>query len=257
MELLNCVTTKKENHWCLHESPETPEFAYVLRITDPHQWQSYSSHWVCLRDRGTKGRREEFSFLSFCSRYSHILCFEQWFPTLSLPHMAVLERCATVSSECMWSTPFRKVPWVHSGLHKASRPLVSYTTGLICHGSMGVIITGTWFWNHTLICLFNLSFVYIYIRLSIFQGYSHGQTQNSLMPWSHTTSFLHLTTPAVQLSFWFHSSATSYWTKDMLWLGHLLILLSESPSVLLTSKKGKFKPLSPNDTLHFLIFCFL
>lgn len=77
--------------------------------------------------------------------------------------------------------------------------LVSYTTGLICHGSMGVSITGTWFWNYTLICLFNFCLLYTAsMCLSMFQGHSHGQTQNSLVPWSHTTAFF--TKPHLQFS---------------------------------------------------------
>lgn len=74
------------------------------------------------------------------------------------------------------------------------------------------------------------------------------------MSWSHTISFLHLTLPAVQLSFLFHSSAVSYLTNDMFWLKHLLILLYRLPSVLPTSNKRKSNQLLPNTILHFLIF---
>lgn len=125
MELLNCVTTKKEKNWCLHESPGS---AYVLRISDPHPWQAYSSQWVCLRDRGTKGRRGEFSLLPFCSRYSHIICFKQWF---SSPFAATQGSIRMMCYSELWvhvEYSFPEVPWVHSGLGKAKS-----TFGLLHH----------------------------------------------------------------------------------------------------------------------------
>lgn len=139
----------------------------------------------------------------------------------------------------MWSAAFQKVPWVHSGLGKAKS-----TFGLLHRrADLSQQHGGHHHWD---MILKSYSYLLIQLVFCTHLRYACQYSKNTAMDRhklpdglkSHY-SFLHRTTPAVQLAFLLHPSAVSYWTNDMLWLGHLLVLFSQSPSVL-TSKKGKF-----------------
>lgn len=140
------------------------------------------------------------------------------------------------------------------GLVKQSPPLVSYTTGLICHGSMGVSITGH---DFEIILLFAYSTFVFYTHLVCVCQYSKDTAMDRhKTPWCPEVT-LQLSSPNHTCSSAvFSISLQCYVTLDK---GQALAgtpAHAAFKSVLLTSKKGKFKQLPSNGTLHFLIFGF-